>query len=158
GNAYVTEPKRQLNGVVAIDCPAGPSELLIVTDAQADPELVALELMAQAEHDPLAAAVLVSVGSATAQAVGAALEQLVPTQARQEVVRASLRSAGALLSAETLEDALAFANRYAPEHLLLMLQESRAALPLVRNAGTVFLGAASSVVFGDYVTGANHTL
>ncbi len=158
GNAYVTEAKRQLNGVVAIDCPAGPSEVLVVADATADPELVALELLAQAEHDPRAAAVLVSVGAEPARAVADALARLLPSQARREVSEASLRAAGALLVADDLEAALAFAARYAPEHLLLMLAEPRAALPRVRNAGTVFLGASSSVAFGDYVTGANHTL
>src|SRR5690606_7077707 len=141
GNAYVTETKRQLNGVVAIDCPAGPSEVLVVADATADPELVALELLAQAEHDPRAAAVLVSVGAEPARAVADALARLLPSQARREVSEASLRAAGALLVADDLEAALAFAARYAPEHLLLMLAEPRAALPRVRNAGTVFLGA-----------------
>lgn len=158
GNAYVTEAKRQLNGVVAIDSPAGPSEVLVVADAQADPELVALELIAQAEHDPDAAAVLVTTSSAVASATLAALHRLVAEQPRQAVVSSALASAGAVLTVSTLEEALEFANRYAPEHLLLMLAEPRAALPSVRNAGSVFLGSASSVVFGDYVTGANHTL
>lgn len=158
GNAYVTEAKRQLNGVVAIDTPAGPSEVLIVADTGADPELVALELIAQAEHDPDAAALLVAVGEAPALAVESALRELLPQARRQEVVRASLAAAGAILIADSLEEALTFANLYAPEHLSLMLREPRAALQKVRNAGSIFLGAASSVVFGDYVTGANHTL
>ncbi len=158
GNAYVTEAKRQLNGVVAIDSPAGPSEVLVVADAQADPELAALELIAQAEHDPDAAAVLVTTSSAVASATLAALHRLVAEQPRQTVVSSALASAGAVLSVSTLEEALEFANRYAPEHLLLMVEEPRAALAKVRNAGSVFLGGATSVVFGDYVTGANHTL
>ncbi len=158
GNAYVTEAKRQLNGVVAIDSPAGPSEVLVVADAQADPELVALELIAQAEHDPDAAAVLVTTSAAVASSTLAALNRLAQDQPRQAVVKSALASAGAVLTVNTLDQALEFANRYAPEHLLLMLAEPRAALPRVRNAGSVFLGSASSVVFGDYVTGANHTL
>lgn len=158
GNAYVTAAKRQLNGEVAIDCPAGPSEVLVLADEGADPVLAALELIAQAEHDPDACAVLVSVGEAAAAAVAAALQRLVPGQPREAVVRQALQAAGAVLSVNTLDEALEFANRYAPEHLLLMLQNPRAVLPRVRNAGTVFLGAASSVVLGDYVTGANHTL
>ena len=158
GNAYVTEAKRQLNGVVAIDSPAGPSEVLVVADAQAEPELVALELIAQAEHDPDAAAVLVTTSAAVANGTLAALERLVQTQPRQAVVSSALATAGAVLTVNTLDEALAFANHYAPEHLLLMVEEPRVALPRVRNAGSVFLGGASSVVFGDYVTGANHTL
>lgn len=158
GNAFVAEAKRQLTGVVASDSPAGPSEVLIVADASADPELVALELIAQAEHDPAAASVLVAVGEAPARAVEVALKRLLPQQQRQEVVRASLAAAGALLTAETLDEALAFANLYAPEHLALMLKQPRSAVAKVRNAGSVFVGSFSSVVFGDYVTGANHTL
>lgn len=158
GNAYVTAAKRQLNGVVAIDCPAGPSEVLIVADAGADPELVALELIAQAEHDPDASAVLVSVSEELTLAVAATLESVVRGQPREEVVRAALRASGALLTADTLEEAVGFANAFAPEHLSLMVRAPRELLPRVRNAGTVFLGDTSSVVFGDYATGANHTL
>lgn len=158
GNAYVTEAKRQLNGTVAIDCPAGPSEVLVIADQNADPELAALELIAQAEHDPLAAAVLVTIGDNVAQAAAAALERLLPEQPRLEIINAALQNAGAILSADSLEEALDFAERYAPEHLSLLLDEPRAALGRVRNAGTIFLGAPSSVAFGDYITGANHTL
>lgn len=158
GNAYVTEAKRQLNGVVAIDGPAGPSEVLIVADESADADLAALELIAQAEHDPAAAAVLVTPSPQVADSVLAALARLLPEQPRAEVLRRALATSGAVLLTDTLDEALDFASRYAPEHLLLMLESPRQALARVRNAGTIFLGAASSVVFGDYVTGANHTL
>jgi len=158
GNAYVTEAKRQLNGTVAIDCPAGPSEVLVIADQNADPELAALELIAQAEHDPLAAAVLVTIGDDFARAAADALDRLVPAQPRREIITAALENAGAILSAASLDEALDFANRYAPEHLLLLIDEPRAALDRVRNAGTIFLGAPTSVAFGDYITGANHTL
>jgi histidinol dehydrogenase len=158
GNAYVTEAKRQLTGAVAIDCPAGPSEVLVVADGTADPELAALELIAQAEHDPDAAAVLVAIGDDVATAVEAALARLVPAQPRREIVEAALAASGAIIVARTLDEALDFAARYAPEHLLLLVDDPRAALDRVSAAGTVFLGPGSSVAFGDYMTGANHVL
>lgn len=158
GNAYVAEAKRQLTGSVAIDSPAGPSEVLILADASADPVLVAAELIAQAEHDPDAAAVLVSSDPDLAGRVRLELSARLPAEPREDVIRAALATAGALLLASGLEEALAFAERYAPEHLLLLLDDPRAALSQVRAAGTVFLGAPSSVAFGDYLTGANHTL
>ncbi len=158
GNAYVTEAKRQLAGVVASDCPAGPSEVLVVADATAPARLVAAELVAQAEHDPDAAAVLVSTDTGLLARVEAVLAEILSAQARAAIVRQSLAARGALLAAPSLAAALAFACRYAPEHLVLMVAEPRAALAGVRRAGTVFLGAASSVAFGDYLTGANHVL
>ncbi|HEX7118408.1 MAG TPA: histidinol dehydrogenase [Longimicrobiales bacterium] len=158
GNAYVTEAKRQVTDAVAIDSPAGPSEVLIVADGTADPRLAALELVAQAEHDPDAAAVLVTTSGDVADAVARALAALVPAQPRRAIVEAALAARGAILSAGTLDDALAFAERYAPEHLVLLVERPRDALDRVRAAGTVFLGPASSVAFGDYLTGANHVL
>jgi histidinol dehydrogenase len=158
GNAFVTEAKRQLTGTIAIDCPAGPSEVLIIADSNADPEIAALELIAQAEHDPLAAAVIVTICGEVAAAVDSALERLTPMQPRREIIEAALGTSGAVLTAASLDEALAFAERYAPEHLLLLIDEPRAALDRVRAAGTIFLGAPSSVAFGDYITGANHVL
>lgn len=158
GNAYVTEAKRQLNGAVAIDCPAGPSEILVIADRTADPDLAALELIAQAEHDPDAASVLIAVGDDVAAAIETALARLLPTQPRREIVEAALAASGAALTADSLDDALEFAERYAPEHLLLLVAEPRSALDRVRAAGTIFLGPGSSVAFGDYMTGANHVL
>ncbi len=158
GNAYVTEAKRQVTGAVAIDCPAGPSEVLVVADATADPDLVAIELLAQAEHDPDAAAVLVATDGSLPGRVAEALARLLPAQPRREIIERSLAARGALLTAATLGEALDFAARYAPEHLLLLVAEPRAALAGVRAAGTIFLGRGSSVAFGDYLTGANHVL
>ena len=158
GNAYVTEAKRQLSAVVGIDSPAGPSELLVVADAGADPVAIAMEMLAQAEHDPDAAAVLVATDDAVARATAAELARRAPAEPRAAIVQASLRTAGAILVADTLEDALAFAEDYAPEHLLLLVDDNRAALDRVRCAGTVFLGPRTSVAFGDYATGANHVL
>ncbi|MFP4623372.1 MAG: histidinol dehydrogenase, partial [Gemmatimonadota bacterium] len=155
GNAYVMEAKLQVSTVTGIDSPAGPSELLIIADAGADPETVALELIAQAEHDPDAAAVLVTTDEAVARAAARALERRVPGVPRREIVEASLAAAGALLVADSLQDAADFATDYAPEHLLILTARPRDTLALVRCAGTVFLGPRSSVAYGDYATGAN---
>ena len=160
GNAYVAEAKLQVVGSVAIDSPAGPSELLVIADASARPMDVARELVAQAEHDPRAAVVAVVIGDAQALAIGEALEQLVANTPRAEIVRQALGSAGAIVTARDLAEAITFANRYAAEHLQLQLDPSvvDAALSAVRNAGTVFVGASASVAYGDYMTGANHVL
>jgi histidinol dehydrogenase len=158
GNAYVAEAKLQVAGVVAIDSPAGPSELLVVADGGADPALVAREVLAQAEHDPMAACVVVTTDERVARRIVGALAAALPSQERREIVAQSLARHGAVLWGDSLGGALDFAREYAPEHLLLVVEDADAALGAVRNAGTVFLGAASSVAFGDYVTGANHVL
>jgi histidinol dehydrogenase len=158
GNAYVTEAKRQLNGVVAIDSPAGPSEVLIIGDGSARPDLVAAELLAQAEHDPDAAAVLISTSEVECDVVATEVRRLLDAQPRADIIRRALAERGALLQADSLEEAIAFAIEYAPEHLAVMTREPRRLLPSLRSAGTIFLGAPSSVAFGDYLTGANHVL
>ncbi|MGQ0562843.1 MAG: histidinol dehydrogenase [Gemmatimonadota bacterium] len=158
GNAYVTEAKRQLSGVVAVDCPAGPSEVLVVADASADAELVAWELLAQAEHDPQAACVLVTTAAGLLTAVAQIIERELETLARASIVGAALSANGALLLAADTDELLEFANRYAPEHLVLYLAEADAVLARTRNAGTIFLGSSAAVAFGDYLTGANHVL
>lgn len=158
GNAYVAEAKIQVGGVVATDAPAGPSELLVIADETADPAAVARELVAQAEHDPRAAVVAVVVGRCPVRPIADAVARQAAATPRRGVVRRALAARGALLSCPTLGEALAFAARYAPEHLLLAVRRPGRALPGVRNAGTVFLGLASSVAFGDYMTGANHVL
>ncbi|MCU0633666.1 MAG: histidinol dehydrogenase [Gemmatimonadaceae bacterium] len=160
GNAYVAEAKVQLVGSVAIDAPAGPSELLIVADASARAVDIARELVAQAEHDPRAAVVAVVVDAALADAVVRALDDEVARTPRAEIVRASLAACGAVLTAASLDEAVAFANTYAAEHLQLQLAPAvtDAVLARLRNAGTVFVGASASVAYGDYMTGANHVL
>jgi len=158
GNAYVNEAKRQVAGTVGIDSPAGPSELLVVADESADPEIIAFELLAQAEHDPDAAVAVVATDEAVLDATAAALERMLPEQPRREIIAAAPATNRPLLFAASLEEAIAFVERYAPEHLLLLVREPRAALERVRAAGTVFLGPYSSVAFGDYITGANHVL
>lgn len=158
GNAYVTEAKRQLTDAVAVDTPAGPSELLVLADDGADPSLIALELLGQAEHDPDAAVVLVTTSSALAEAAADAMARELDRMPRRSIAAAALASRGAILTAGTLDAAIRFAERYAPEHLLLMVRRPREVLPRIRAAGTVFLGDASCVAFGDYLTGANHVL
>jgi histidinol dehydrogenase len=158
GNAYVAEAKIQVSSAVAIDSPAGPSELLVLADDTADPRLVARELLAQAEHDPLAAVVAVTTSEAAADAVVRALGELLPAQPRAEISAAALAGQGAVLWAESFDDAVAFANAYAAEHLLLVVGALDETLSRLRNVGTVFVGPSASVAFGDYMTGANHVL
>jgi histidinol dehydrogenase len=156
----VAEAKLQVAGTVAIDAPAGPSELLVLADFSADPMQVARELLAQAEHDPRAAVLAVAVGDELASEVATALAHLLPQQPRREIVAAALSAQGGVLVAQDYDEAVTFANAYAPEHLLLAIYdaEQEAVLARLRNAGTVFVGASSSVAFGDYMTGANHVL
>ena len=158
GNAYVAEAKLQVSNVVAIDSPAGPSELLVVCDDSVDPTLVAREMLAQAEHDPLAAVVAVTTSERSAQAIVDALAAQLAAQPRAEICRAALAGQGAVLFVDSIDDAVAFANAYAAEHLLLVVERSDDVLGRLRNTGTVFVGASASVAFGDYMTGANHVL
>ncbi len=158
GNAYVAEAKLQVAGAVSIDSPAGPSELLVLADEKSNARAVAAELLAQAEHDPRASVVAAAVGEATARAIIEALESLIDDQPRHAIIVEALATNGGVLVASSREEAIAFSNEYAPEHLLVALAYADSALPLLRNAGTIFLGVQSSVSFGDYMTGANHVL
>lgn len=158
GNAYVAEAKLQVAGVTAIDSPAGPSELLVVADRQADPAIVAREVVAQAEHDPRAAVVVVAIGAAVARRVVDAVAAILPAQGRREIIEPALRDRGGVLVAQSVDEAIGFVNAWAPEHLLLAVADPAGAFELVRNTGTVFFGETSSVAFGDYMTGANHVL
>ena len=158
GNAYVAEAKLQVGGAVAIDSPAGPSELLVVADDSADADVAAREIVAQAEHDPRAAVVLVTSSPSLAPAVASRIERYVATAPRAAIIRDALASRGGLLSVGTLGEAEAFASRYAAEHVLVLCREPDAVAGRIRNAGTIFIGTPSSVAFGDYLTGANHVL
>lgn len=157
GNVYVTEAKRQLAGRIASDCLAGPSELLIVADATARVDVVARELIAQAEHDPDAVVVAVVPDRPTADQVRTEVERLAAAQPRHEVIGQALARGGALLVGDT-DEALAFVGAFAPEHLMLLVEDPRTAMSRVRRAGSIFLGPSSSVVFGDYMSGTNHVL
>jgi histidinol dehydrogenase len=158
GNAYVAEAKLQVSGVVAIDSPAGPSELLVIADASADADDVAREMLAQAEHDPRACAVAIAVGRDVARRIEDALARALPEQPRRDIITEALATRGAVLWTDAMDAAVALANAYAAEHLLLAVADAPGVLARLRGAGTVFLGASSSVAFGDYMTGANHVL
>ena len=158
GNAYVAEAKLQVSGNVAIDSPAGPSELLVISDASADPDLVARELVAQAEHDPDTFVFAIVIGASAARAVEAALERAIAAAPRQAIVTAALAARGGIVQAESIEEAIVLANEIAAEHVLVACESPDRVVAALRGAGTVFVGATSSVAFGDYMTGANHVL
>jgi histidinol dehydrogenase len=158
GNAYVAEAKILVSSAVAIDSPAGPSELLVLCDEAADAALVARELLAQAEHDPLAAVVAVTTSEEQGLAIVRELARQIASQPRADIIEAALAGRGAVLWSGSLAESIAFANAYAPEHLLLLAANADRELAQLRNAGTVFVGASASVAFGDYMTGANHVL
>jgi len=158
GNAYVAAAKLQVASDTSIDAPAGPSELLVIADHGDTADAVAREVVAQAEHDPDAAVVVIATDPGIAAAIGRAVQCLVPFEKRADIIAASLNARGALLVAPDVAAAIRFSNDWAPEHLLLAVTNPSAALREVRNAGTVCLGTTSSVVFGDYITGANHVL
>lgn len=158
GNAWVAEAKRQVASDVGIDSPAGPSEILVIADERAEPARIVSELLAQAEHDDDACCVALVPGASLAEAVLEAIAARLPLEPRRATIEAALRTRGAVLTVSSLEEAIEFANAFAPEHLQLALSAPEPALAKVRNAGTVFVGSASSVAFGDYLTGANHVL
>jgi histidinol dehydrogenase len=158
GNRYVAEAKRQVFGQVGIDMLAGPSEILVLSDGSAPPDWVAMDLFSQAEHDESAQALLLSPDVRHLNAVQSAIERLLPQMPRKETIAASLVGRGALIETRDLEEACALANRIAPEHLELSVQEPQAWLPRLANAGAVFLGRWSSEAIGDYCAGPNHVL
>lgn len=159
GNVFVAAAKRFVRGTVGIDAEAGPTEILVLADDSADPRLVAADLVSQAEHDELAAAVLVTWSSALASAVVRELESLARSTHHSERVRAALggpQSAVVLVDSE--HDGIIFSDAYAPEHLEIMTQDAAATLERVRNAGAIFVGPHSPVSLGDYLAGSNHVL
>ncbi len=158
GNAYVAAAKRYVSGDVGIDMVAGPSEVCVLADATADPVVVAADLMAQAEHDPMASCYLVTCDPELPGRVTEALGRLVPQSPREDVTRASLDNRGVVVVAEDLAAAVDAVNVIAPEHLELHCEEAMGLLGKIRNAGAIFVGAWSSEPLGDYVAGPNHTL
>lgn len=158
GNRWVTEAKRQVAGRVVIDSPAGPSEVLVLADDSADPTLIALEVMAQAEHDPDAACVVVVTQADMADRIEVAVRRLLADAPRARIATDALAACGAILVADSLEEALRFTDDFAAEHLSIMTENAAAHARLLRNAGTTFVGPSASVAFGDYMTGANHVL
>jgi histidinol dehydrogenase len=158
GNAYVAAAKRLVFGAVGIDLIAGPSEVLVVADEGNDPDWIAADLLAQAEHDTAAQSILITDSPALADSVAAAVERQLRTLPRAETAAASWRDYGAIVVVKSLAGAMALANRIAPEHLELAVAEPEALLTKVRNAGAVFLGRHTPEVIGDYVGGPNHVL
>jgi histidinol dehydrogenase len=158
GNQYVAEAKRQVMGRVRIDMIAGPSEVLILADESANPAFVAADMLAQAEHDPQALAVLITTSDRIAEETVRELDKQVSELEREEIARQSLREKGAVLVAGSLDKALELANEIAIEHLELQVEDPWSLLPGVRHAGAVFLGAHTPEAAGDYVAGPNHVL
>uniref|UniRef100_UPI00261BD369 histidinol dehydrogenase n=1 Tax=Natronomonas sp. TaxID=2184060 RepID=UPI00261BD369 len=159
GNRWVTAAKAGVRGDVEIDFLAGPSELLVVCDDTADPELVAADMLAQAEHDPNASVVCVTDDEPTAEAVAEACERQTAARERSEVIEAALGTdASGVLLARSMPEAVLFAEEYAAEHLSIVTDDDEAVLDRIDSAGSVFLGAASPVAAGDYASGPNHVL
>lgn len=158
GNAYVAAAKRHVSGDVGIDMVAGPSEVCVLADSTADPAVVAADLMAQAEHDPMAACYLVTSDVELPERVFAAIEKLVSQSPREDITRASLDDHGVVVVAGTLEAAVDAVNVIAPEHLELHCANAFDLLGSIKNAGAIFVGPWSSEPLGDYVAGPNHTL
>ncbi len=160
GNVWVATAKKLLYGIIDVDFIAGPSEILIIADAEQDPRLVAIDLISQAEHDPMAAAVLVTTSEELARKVAEEVDRLVEESPRGEIVLESLKRNGAIFVVDSLDEAFDFANEYAPEHLEVLVRDM--SLPevvsKVRSAGSVFVGINTPVPLGDYAIGTNHVL
>ena len=158
GNAYVAAAKRRVFGIVGIDMIAGPSEILVIADANANPDWVAMDLFSQAEHDELAQSILLTPSAALITAVQASIARLLPTMPRRDIIKASLTGRGAMVKTRSLEEACELSNRIAPEHLELSVADPEVLLPRLRHAGAIFMGYGSSEAIGDYVAGTNHVL
>ncbi len=158
GNIYVANAKREVFGYVGIDMVAGPSEVLVIADDSADPRYVAADLLSQAEHDPLAAAILVTNSALLASDVQNELARQTVLLPRREVIDKSLTAYGTIVVAPTLRDCADIANQIAPEHMELSVADPYALLPLIENAGAIFLGHYSPEPLGDYLAGPNHVL
>ena len=158
GNAFVAEAKRQVFGKVAIDMIAGPSEILVLSDGKSDPDVVAADMLSQAEHDKNASAVLVTDSAELAQAVAESIEKQLCSLEREEIARASIENNGKIIIASDLKQAVDISNEIAPEHLELCADDPFGLLDSVKNAGSVFLGRSCPEALGDYFAGPNHTL
>jgi histidinol dehydrogenase len=158
GNAYVAAAKRRVFGMVGIDMVAGPSEILVICDGKTDPDWVAMDLFSQAEHDEMAQAILLSPDAVFIEKVAASIERQLKGMARADVIAAALVGRGALIETRDLDEACMIANRVAPEHLELSVEEPRRWAEKIRHAGAVFLGRYTSEALGDYCAGPNHVL
>ncbi len=158
GNLYVTLAKQAVYGQVAIDSLAGPSEVLVIADHSAKPDQVAADLLAQAEHDPLAAAVLITTDPALAEGINAAVVEQLANHPRQEICEAALRDWGLVVVCDDLESCARLSDSFAPEHLELLVERPEPLADRIQNAGAIFLGPWSPEAVGDYLAGPNHTL
>jgi histidinol dehydrogenase len=158
GNAYVAEAKRRVFGTVGIDMVAGPSEVLIISDGTGNPDWVAMDLFAQAEHDQIAQSILLCPSQPFLDAVAASIIRLLPEMPRHEIISASLANRGALIKVADLQEACAIANRIAPEHLELAIEDAASWVEQIRHAGAIFVGHVSVEALGDYCAGPNHVL
>ena len=158
GNIYVATAKRHVFGKVGIDMIAGPSEILVVCDGATDPDWIAMDLFSQAEHDEDAQAILVSPDAAFLDRVAASIERLLPTLEREAIARTSLQGRGALIQVADMAQAIEVANRIAPEHLELSVENPEQYLPQIRHAGAIFMGRYTAEALGDYCAGPNHVL
>ncbi len=158
GNQFVAEAKQQVMGRVRIDMLAGPSEVLIVADDQAEPAFIAADMLAQAEHDPQALALLITTSRSVAEQTIRALDKQVVELSRRDIAEEALEGRGAVLLVDTLDEAIELANAIAIEHLELQVREPWQWLPKVRHAGAIFLGSYTPEACGDYVAGPNHVL
>jgi histidinol dehydrogenase len=158
GNIYVATAKKMVFGQVDIDMIAGPSEILIINDGSGNPAHIAADLLSQAEHDELASSILITTDARFAEEVRLAVEEQLGKLPRRTIVRSSIDRYGAVIVAESLDDAIAFSNRIAPEHLELAVDNPFEILPRIRHAGAVFMGHHTPEAAGDYLAGPNHTL
>ena len=158
GNIFVAAAKRAVFGQVAIDMIAGPSEILVICDGATDPDWIAMDLLSQAEHDEQAQSILLCPDADFLSAVSDSLEKLLAELPRREIATRSLIDRGALIKVDSVEDAIALANRIAPEHLELSVDNPQQYLPLIRHAGAIFLGRHTPEALGDYCAGPNHVL
>jgi histidinol dehydrogenase len=157
GNVYVTAAKMLLRDRAEMDFPAGPSEVAIIADDSADPRFVAADVLAQAEHDPNAACILVTVSERLALEVGREIDRVLPNAERKAIIERSMCNAGYVV-AETMEQAITIINDIAPEHLSIQVRDQMGVLSAVRNAGSIFVGPFTAVACGDYASGTNHVL
>ena len=158
GNAYVAAAKRHVFGTVGIDMVAGPSEVLVIADGEQNPDWIAADLLAQAEHDTAAQSILMTDDAALADAVIAAVERQLATLPRRDIASASWAEFGAVIKLGSLDEAPALSDRIAPEHLEIMAADAEALVERIRHAGAIFIGAHTPEAIGDYVGGSNHVL
>lgn len=158
GNAYVAAAKRRVFGIVGIDMVAGPSEILVICDGQTNPDWIAMDLFSQAEHDELAQSILLSPDAEFLDQVMHSLNRLLEEMPRKKIIRASLENRGALIQVQDLNEACAIANRIAPEHLELSIEQPENWVDKIRHAGAIFMGRNACEALGDYCAGPNHVL